>query len=194
VSPPSGSLARIARTSRWLDRTYALHLALDPRPFILDAEQVQRCLPPGSPRTGVACQQRGSELAIAIYVDPRDADDPGTLLEETSHLLCLAWHASLNRPVSALALELQAEVDRFLHARVHGGDPFDHFHHFTWAEWLDDADVDVRDRYATAHRAGLRYCRRLQGRYPRPADLPGLVAELRAFYRASPQAKLRAAH
>jgi hypothetical protein len=111
-------------------------------------------------------------------------------VEETSHLLCLAWHATHGLPISRLILELQAEVDRYLVARLAGADPFAHFERFRWDSWMDAA---TRARYEAAHRAGERYCRGLALRHPGLGDIPALLNELRDFYRASPQAKLRQA-
>lgn len=184
----------LSRAARWLARVYALELAQDPAHFLLPAERARAALPPGSPRTGLLVSEAAGVLDVAIYVDPGDADDPDVLLEEASHWTCVAWHAARDRPVSVLALELQAEIDRFLHARSRGRDPFAHFVRFRWAPWLSAVPGrSQRARYEQAHRAGERLCRRWQRRYPRPADLPRLVAELRDFYRSSPQAKLQAA-
>ena len=44
---------------------------------------------------------------------------------------------------------------------------------------------------AAAHQSALAYCRALACRYPLRADTPGLLAELRRFYRAGPEQKLR---
>ena len=130
----------------------------------------------------------GVELQLGLYVDPRDQADPDTVVEETSHLLCLAWHAVRGRRVSRLQLELQAEVDRYAVARVSGTDPLRHFSSFAWAAWMD---AETRHRYRTAHRVAQRYCRRLEARFPLRADTPAWLAELRRFYRAAPDAKLR---
>ena len=128
-------------------------------------------------------------LALGLYVDPEDQADPGAIVEETSHLLCVAWHALQRRPVSRLILELQGEVDRYAVARLAGGDPFGHFSDFTWDDWMDD---ETRALYRTAHEVGLRYCRFLSRRFPDRADTPGLLEDLRRFYRASIDQKLHA--
>ncbi len=54
---------------------------------------------------------------------------------------------------------------------------------------MDAAD---RERYEAAHRAAHLYCRSLSRRYPRRSDTPALLHELRAFYRAPAEEKLRA--
>jgi hypothetical protein len=135
-------------------------------------------------------QEEGT-LWLGLYFDPRDADDPAAILEETSHWLAVVWHAAQERAVSPLLLELQADVDRYAVARTRrSGDPLRHFRHLRLVPGLPPAE---RARYRTAHAAAYRYCRRLERRHPRPADLPGLLLELRRFYRRHPETKLAAA-
>lgn len=180
--------AAVARAERWLTRIYRLELDLQAAHFVISPEAARELLPAAAPRSGLVILDRGDELQLGLYVDPRDEADADTVIEETSHLLCLAWHAAHDRRVSRLTLELQGEVDRYAVARLQGRDGFQHFEHFTWAEHLD---VASRDLYATAHQVALRYCRALTRRFPLRADTPGLLAELRRFYRSDPDQKLR---
>lgn len=181
---------RVASAQRTLSAIYDLDLALRAERFVMDPSRARQLLPPGSPRSGLLVIEEDEELSLALYLDPRDERDPGTIVEETSHLLCLAWHAAHDRPVSPLLLELQSEVDRYAVARVGGGDGLGHFRGFRWDDWMDAA---VRRRYQTAHRSAHRYCRGLERRFPLRADTPALLSELRRFYRASREEKLGAA-
>ena len=178
----------VADAERWLSGIYHLELGLRAEQYVMTPEAARSLLPGAAPRSGVLVRDDGDELRLGLYVDPRDGADPDTIIEETSHLLCLAWHAVHDRRVSRLTLELQGEVDRWVVARLQGRDPFRHFERFEWAAGMSSA---TRQLYAAAHRAGLRYCRSLGRRFPRRADTPALLAELRRFYRASPEAKLR---
>ena len=71
------------------------------------------------------------ELCMSLYLDPAvlerlerhdpsdglDADnlaDCWTALEGVSHFLCVAHNAGHDRPVSRLALEMQAEIDKYV--------------------------------------------------------------------------------
>ena len=180
----------VSRIARWFSQIYALDLELDLARCVVDEDQADQLLPADGPRTGVVILEEDGELWLGLYIDPRDRDDVGMLVEETSHLLCVAQHAVWNRPVSLVALELQAEVDRFLFRRLRGGDPFAHFRDFHWRPGLDEVS---RSRYRTAHERGYRYCQGLMRRFPQRRDVPGMLRELRGFYRASPQAKLRTA-
>jgi hypothetical protein len=181
---------QVAAVQRWLVAIYRLDLDLEAERFVVEPERARRLLPPGSPRSGLLVLEQAGELQLGLYLDPQDARDPATVIEETSHLLCLVWHAVRDWPVSRLHLELQAEVDRYAVARAAGGDPLGHFRDFGWADWMDAAE---RRRYQTAHRVAHRYCRRLEARFPVRADTPAWLGELRRFYRAAPNEKLRAA-
>lgn len=178
----------VASAERWLKTIYRLDLGIRAAEFVVAPAEARRWLPEDAPRTGVVVVDSEADLQLGLYVDPRDAGDHDAVVEETSHWLCLAWHATHDRPVSRLTLELQGEVDRYIVARLQGRDGFGHFSDFVWTSGMDDA---TRDLYRTAHRAALRYCRALARRFPARADTPALLSELRRFYRAAPEQKLR---
>lgn len=180
----------VGAAQRRLAAIYRLDLDFRAEEFVIPAHRARRLLPPASPRTGVLVRWSGSELELALYVDPRDRHDVASIVEETSNLVCLAWHAAQERPVSRLVLELQSEVDRWAVARLAGRDAYAHFEGFVWDDWMGPRD---RQRYRLAHRTAHRYCRALDRRYPRRADTPHLLRELRRFYRRTPEEKLRAA-
>jgi hypothetical protein len=183
-------LDAVASAERWLTEIYRLDLGLRAAQFVVSPEEARSLMPGDLPRSGVVVLDGGTELWLGLYVDPRDQGDPDTVVEETSHLLCLAWHAAHDRRVSRLTLELQGEVDRYAVARLQGRGGLDHFERFAWSAGMD---AETRGLYETAHRAALRYCRALARRYPRRSDTPALLSELRRFYRAAPEQKLRGA-
>jgi hypothetical protein len=189
------ALARRARRSvreaqRDLAALYRLELPVQAWRFLVSEEDVRGIVPEGALRSGLLAFEERGELWLGLYLDAADVSDPDTVVEETSHFVCLAWHATQGRRVSALTIELQSEVDRYLLARLHGRDPLAHFHGFEFDVRLDAA---TRERYELAHAAGRRYCRALDARFPRPWHLPALLAELRGFYRAPSEAKLHRA-
>ena len=193
MSPRAGAPAarlrqRVDAAQGSLTAIYALELSLRAADFLMPAQRVQELLPEAAPRTGVLALEQDGTLHMGLYVHPEDEADTDAVVEETSHLLCLAWHAALGLPISRLQLEIQGEVDRYAVARVSGADPLGHFEGFDWADWMD---AEVLQRYETAHRTAQRYCRRLESRFPQRADTPGWLSELRRFYRASPDARLR---
>lgn len=182
-----GLAERVAAAQRRLCAIYRLDLSLRADHFLVSPDRARALLPPGSPPTGLVAVEEDGGLWVGLYFDPGDADDAEAILEETSHWLAVAWHAEQRRPVSPLLLELQAEVDRYAVARLGDRDPLSHFRHFRWAPWLASGP---RGRYRTAHAAAFRYCRWLEGRFPRRADLPALLRELRGFYRRPSDQKL----
>jgi hypothetical protein len=180
----------VAQAQHWITNIYRLELDLRAEQFVVDPQTALTLLPPNSPRSGVVVIEEPKEISLGIYVDSRDADDPWTILEETSHLVYLAWLADRNWSVSRLVLEFQSEVDRYAVVRASGEDGLEHFEDVEWSDWMDPS---TRELYTTAHRCAHRYCRSLERRHPRRADMPALLSELRHFYRAAPDQKLHAA-
>lgn len=184
-------LARaVAATQRRLASLYRLEVPVEVASLLMPAAEAREILGRPGPRSGVLVMEEDGELWMGLYIDPADQGDAGTVVEETSHCVCLAWHASQGRRVSRLILELQAEVDRYVLERLAGRDGLAHFRGVRWAEWMDAA---ARRRYERAHAVAWRYCRSLSRRFPRSGDAPRLVSEVRRFYRAPAEAKLRAA-
>jgi hypothetical protein len=185
----------VSQVAGWLANVYALDLEIEAEDFVvsLSPELARELLPPGC-RSGLVLVEHEGEIEMGLHLAPEDHDHAGTVIEETSHLVCVAWHAARDLPVSQLVLELQAEVDRFAFAKLADDGyerlPLAHFERFRFAEGLL---LEARHRYELAHQRAHSYCRRLDRRFPRRSDTPGLLAELRRFYRASPETKLRAA-
>jgi hypothetical protein len=171
---------------------------------------------PGTASAGeqvLVSQQDDDCVDVAVYIDPDvlerlSASDPleelhddnladfWMALEGVSHFVYLAWNAGLDKPVTRLELELQAEVDKFvltalLLATRQGRAP-DALHHGLFRRCrlepsLDDAS---RARYQAANRYAEAYCARLLSRFRRQRDLKILTPELRRFYRLSQRGKL----
>ncbi len=179
---------RIAAAQRRLCGIYRLELPLRAVDFVLSDEATGAWRPGRSPRTGLLALEEAGTLWLGLYFDPRDAEDPAAILEETSHWIAVVWHAAQARPVSPLLLELQADVDRYAVERTaRARDPLRHFARLRLHSGLSRAQ---RSRYRAAHVAAFRYCRALERRFPRGSDLPGLLRELRGFYRRAPAQKL----
>lgn len=180
---------RVASVQAALADVYRLDLTLCASDYVLPPEEAQALLPEAGPRTGVLVLDEGEDLWLGVYFHERDVDDADTIAEETSHWVRLVWNALCERPISQLQLELQGEVDQYVVRRLSGGDPLGHLGDVEWGQWMDP---ETLDRYVTAHRVARRYCIALERRYPHRCDLPSWVAELRHFYRAEPDARLRA--
>jgi hypothetical protein len=96
--------------------------------------------------------------------------------------LCAAGH----RRVSALELELQAEVDKFVCCSLlqgHRGDDGLRRRLYREVRFHDDLDAEERDRYRTANVEAERYAEGLDRRFVRADRVGDMLAELRRFYR-----------
>ncbi len=204
----------LARLQRGLEALYRVETQLDVRLFVVTDDERGRALGNGGrrPREQLLLSHHPGELAIGLYLDDSAlenlaANDPHDGLgdhnfadfclavEGVSHFIYVALCAAANRPVTALELELQAEVDKFvscllldeqssrrpteLRARL-----YEKFH------FADDLDGDERARYATASHQAHRYADTLERRYLTAARVTDMLAELRFFYRLPLEAKL----
>ena len=179
---------RVAEVQATLSQVYQLELELDATDFVLHADDAKSLLPDGGPRSGVLVLEEADELWLGVYWDAEDQGDSHALVEETSHWVRLVWKASRGESTSCLQLELQGEIDQYVIHRLAGVDPLRHLRRFSWCDWMD---AETHERYVTAHRVAHRYCHELERRFPRAKDTPRWLDELRAFYRADPEARLR---
>jgi hypothetical protein len=157
------------------------------------------------------------ELCMSLYLDPAlverlERNDPSdrldqdnladcwTALEGISHFLCVAHNAGHDRTVSRLALEMQAEVDKYVASFVllRNAAPR-RFPAELHALLFRRCRVDPvlaggrAPLYRRASRAAARFCARLEPRLRalcRQGDR-GWLPELRRFYRLSDFGKLR---
>ncbi len=133
--------------------------------------------------------------SVSDWIQDGNVDTLNDLLlaiEGVSHFVMTAWCASLDRQVTALELEIQGEIDKYitclfslsadplhLHKRL--------FHHFSYEEGLNDNEAD---RYRMANQVGGNYCAYLAKKYPASNSYPHLLQELRDFYRRPLPSKL----
>jgi hypothetical protein len=224
--PRSASAASVlARLQRGLEALYRVETRLDVQRFVVSDDERSQALAHEDghggggtarrPREQLLVSHEGGELALGLYLDAAalanlERHDPGRVLDErnfadfclavegVSHFIYVALCAAANRLVTALELELQAEVDKFvacllvpmrleeaagrrsrgLRARL--------YHEVRYAHDLDHVE---RARYATANDQARAYAGALERRYL-PHDLGAMLAELRRFYRLSLAAKL----
>lgn len=199
----------LSRLQRGLEALYRVETRLDVQAFVVSEEERARTLEDGAssarrPREQLLVSHEGGELAMALYVDADtlrnlERHDPSRglseanfqdfclALEGVSHFIYVALCAAADRAVTALELELQAEVDKFvscvlvddgasrpaeLRARL-----------FERIRYHDDLDGTERARYATANDEARRYARALERRFLREQRVAEMLAEVRRFYR-----------
>ncbi len=153
--------------------------------------------------------QSGDELALSLYLAPellerlQDCDpcrrlEPGnfadfcTVLEGVSHFNYVAWNATADRSVTLHELEMQAEVDKYAGAlAVLAGQPDSALRDslfeclFGDPVFADNLRPAERERYRSASAFAARFCRTLVRRFPHGLSRPGMLGELRTFYRLS---------
>ena len=208
----------IERLEALLTGIYDLDIGCRVEDFLV----TDRALLPGECRDAPGDEQlfvaeAGDELCLSLYLDAAllerlDRHDPSdgldaanladcwTALEGVSHFLCVAHNAAHDRPVSRLALEMQAEIDKYVacFALLRRNEPR-RFPAELHALLFRRAQVDPalaaghEPLYRRASREAARFCGRLEPglRALCRREDGGWLAQLRQFYRLSDFGKLR---
>jgi len=212
---------------RWLqgvvERLHGTSTALDVRAFVID--EGTRCAIPGA-REGVPEQlfvgadpEDPEGMELALYIAPEivqrlAADHPSRRLhqgnlegfciatEGVSHFVFVAARAQAGRPVSALELEIQAEVDKFVASWLllaEQGVPLERTARqlirrlFAEYELRDEVTPEESDRYHVASRVAQRFCGRLAEDYGRDRETGRIERAVHRFVQQGLCDKLRAA-
>lgn len=155
------------------------------------------------------------QLLMSLYLNPDlltrlQRDDPTRLLhdgnlsdlclavEGVSHFLYLAWNAGQDKSVTALELEMQAEIDKFVTIsqllRQQGHNHSHRLHSWLFKEVQYDKNLTANEqrRYRLANEMAARYCKQLETDFLDHSYQfgAGLYADLRRFYRLTYQKKL----
>lgn len=203
-----------------IEALHDVETGLDVRDFIID-DSVREGIP--GARQGIPEQlfirETPEAVDLALYIAPDvvaqlEADPPsqrlhgGNLeayciaLEGVSHFVLYTWRAVQTLQVSALELELQAEVDKFVTAWLllaEQGAPRDTAaaqlkkQLFERYELRPELEPEEASRYHTATKAAASYCERLVKRYARDPEPRRIYADVRGYYRRGLLEKLRAA-
>jgi hypothetical protein len=156
-------------------------------------------------------RQDENELRLSLYIDEKIIEDLGRkcsspdaaqlsshclAVEGVSHFLFLAWRARYGHNVTAIEMELQAEIDKFvivIQSWAHCSDRQDALRHWLFenVKFADDLTRKERDRYQDANTYAAKYCRWLQCEYLQQRRHQELLKELRRFYRLGRAEKLR---
>lgn len=201
----------LAELQRALELAYRVAPGMDVRDFLIDEARRDAWRPARAPREQLLLREGADALEVGLFVDAATVRrlEPGLsdenlgefllAVEGVSHFLYVAVRAAAERPFSALELELQAEVDKYLLALLiawaTGQPPPEtssglRVRLFRGVRFLDDLSVEERDRYRTAHAAAEEYAATLEVRYVRRRALADLLHELRRFYRLGCAEKL----
>jgi hypothetical protein len=208
----------LSRLQRGIESLYRVDTQLDVESFLIDDHERQLAGVARAPREQLLLKQHGAdELKVGLFLDQRavanlEENDPARRLDHTnfedfclavegvSHFVYVVLCAAGERPVSALELELQAEVDKFACCLLVAGDgaPEDGAERaqglrrklYDHVQLADDLDADERDRYRMANAEARRYAETLARRFVAPDRLTDMLPELRRFYRLDLDGKL----
>ena len=202
----------LRRLQRGLEQMYRIDTRVEVGDFVIDSAARDSLGVARAPREQLLLAENDGELDIGLFVDQvalnnlahndpshtlDDRNLPDFLLavEGVSHFVYMVWRAHAGRPVSALELEVQAEVDKYAVCLL-VADPhlsrsnrlrrrlFEQFH------FDDDLDASERSRYRAANDSARRYSASLERRYVRFRRIVEMLGELRRFYRMSLPSKL----
>ena len=157
-------------------------------------------------------QDETSEVALFIrqeLLNRLDVNDPRvelgagnmgdfwTVLEGVSHFLYYMWNAELEKSITLMEMELQAEVDKFIAAarllEGQGEARLQYLHRclFELPRFHDNLSEAELDRYQDANRYAGKYCVSLARRMVSGGGQRNLGTELRHFYRLSQPGKIQ---
>jgi len=202
----------LGRLQRGLEAMYRVATGVAVERFVIDEHARAELDLARAPREQLLVHEADDGLDLGLFVDAAVLDrlaahDPGARLDErntaaflyavegVSHFVYLLVCARARRAVSALELELQAEVDKYVTCLLASdGDPgasrawrhrlYERF------ELEPDLDRDERDRYRAANQNAQRYAASLERRFVARRGVPDMLTELRRFYRLPLAAKL----
>lgn len=200
------------RVQQGLEALYRIDTSLLVEDFIIDESQRNATGVARGPREQLLVQEDEEGLFLGLFVDPdvvasASEREPSEvvatgrigdfllIVEGVSHFVYLAHKAVEEQAVSALELELQAEVDKYVTCLLSSDESLASS---TWlrqslfheVEYLEDLAPDELERYQVANQSALEYCRSLEDRFVEPRRVHEMLAELRHFYRLSLPRKL----
>jgi hypothetical protein len=200
----------LTRLQRGLEQLYRIETDVEVSDYVIDAGMRDQLRVGRAPREQLLVAEDGGEVSVGLFVDHEalsnlEANDPGHRLDDrnigdfllavegVSHFVYLTWRARHDHRITALELELQAEVDKYVTCLLCGH--IDRsaelrrrlFEQFTFETDLDD---DERQRYRTANSNARRYSGSLERRFVQPGRIADMLGELRRFYRLPLDGKL----
>lgn len=209
-------LSVLARLQRGLEALYRVETELEVEAFLIDEQARRESGVARAPREQLLIRQRGDdEVQIGLFLDEQavsnlEENDPARRLDHTnfndfclavegvSHFIYVALAAAGERSVSALELELQAEVDKFacclllagVGAAGDGSARALRRKLYDEVSYADDLDHDESDRYRVANLEARRYAETLSRNFLARDRVGDMLDELRRFYRLSLDGKL----
>jgi hypothetical protein len=196
-----------------LESMYRVETALDVCDFLVGDERRSELRLERPAREQLYIRQREDDLQLGLFVDERTLEnlqrrDPRRRLDDhnledfllavegVSHFVYLVHRARQERPVSAVELELQAEVDKYLVALLvtwnQTGEPPPGLRArlFSRISFAGDLSREERERYELANSAANEYSASLESRFVKTRAVHDMLGEVRRFYRKGLAEKL----
>ncbi len=199
-----------------LSDIYALEMSYDVDDFLITDAQLASKLDAGGRQVDeklLIAEQAGA-ASVSLYLEQglmdrlRDNNpayrlstdnlkDFWTALEGVSHFTYYAWNAMVEKSVTLLEMELQAEVDKFIGTTLllqrQGESPPSNLHQWLFGLPRFDARLaaDELTRYQDANHYAAKYCLKLVPQLSQWTAGSELNKELCRFYRLTQPAKIR---
>ena len=196
-----------------LESMYRVETDLDVCDFLVGGEERDALQVERAPREQLLIRRDDEGLQLGLFVDERTLEnlamrDPRRRLdaqnlqdfllavEGVSHFVYLVHRARQDRPVSAVELELQAEVDKYLVSLLvswnQAGEPPSDLRERLFANirFAGDLSREERERYELANSAADEYAASLEERFVRTHAVDDMLGEVRRFYRKGLAEKL----
>jgi hypothetical protein len=202
----------LTRLQNGLELMYRVVTGVAVNDFMIDDDTRATYDVARSPREQLLVRSGDDGVDMALYVDAAvlarlEGNDPGHRLDDrnlpaflyalegVSHFVYTVVCAQAEREVSALELELQAEVDKYATCLLSADadlaiSPRWRRRLFEEFELEDDLDHHERDRYRAANQHARCYAASLERRYVARGGIVDMLGELRRFYRLPLAAKL----
>lgn len=210
---------RLNVLQKLLERIYRVEVPLDVEDFLITdpdlARRLDTSVNPRESKEKLLVSHEDDHLDLALFLDASvlarlSEDNPLVSLhsenfvdfllavEGVSHFLYLIWNAGVERGVTLMELEMQAEVDKFVTAaslwKRQGKSLMPSKLRYCLFDAADyDAALDQvqRQRYEDANHYAGKYCLGLETRYLNKARATEMMEELRRFYRLTQGEKIR---
>jgi len=188
-----------------LEALYRIRTEVDIEAFVIDEAARSELASGRAAREQLLVAGGPGDLELGLFICRRAlanlrTNDPGQrlgehnwqdfllVLEGVSHFVCVVFRAQLGRPVSALELELQAEIDKYVtcilmgwHRGAGSGELRERL--FRGFRFHDDLPPDELARYREANTRAAAYAESLEDRFVRQRRAGEMLEELRRFYR-----------
>ena len=196
-----------------IESMYRVETDLDVCDFLVGGEERDALKVERAPKEQLLIRTDEEGMRLGLFVDERTLEnlamrDPRRRLdaanlqdflyavEGVSHFVYLVHRARQERPVSAVELELQAEVDKYLVSLLvswnQAGEPPSDLRERLFANirFAGDLSREERERYELANSAADEYAASLEERFVRTHAVDDMLGEVRRFYRKGLAEKL----